>query len=71
MPTSMGAWRSSAARMCSSDGTRNEEEPSAAESSTAAEEMTPGDYAVFVGYIGGFMAFFYAAAAVLKATAGS
>ena len=32
----------------------------------AAEPMTPKDNLVFVGYIGGFIAFFYAVAALLE-----
>ena len=36
-------------------------------SAADAEEMTAREYVVFFGYIGGFMVFFYAAAALLEA----
>ena len=48
--------------LCS--GGNDAEETPAANDDT---EMGPGDYVIFVGYIGAFVAIFYAAAALLTA----
>ena len=49
-----------------------EEEPKAAPVAAAApaEEMTMMDNLVFVGYIGGFVAFFYLAAGAINGVTG-
>ena len=63
-PTGLAATqpRQSALWMCAPEDDVTNTDPVAAPND---EEMTPKDYAVFVGYIGGFVAFFYAIAALV------
>ena len=50
--------------MCEPEDGLTEDVPSIQATDVSSEEMSPMDYATFVGYICGFMAFFYGIAFV-------
>ena len=66
--TAPGSRRSATARPRAGRPRLCEEEPLSVEevTVTAAEEMTAMEYVTFFGYIGGFLAFFYAIGAATK-----